>query len=84
MRDTAVTTRGFDILLHSILMGTPTSRSSASKKERGVKVGLDRFEKILRLGRRRTGATMEELKTELEVSQASVKRDITFLRNRMC
>jgi predicted DNA-binding transcriptional regulator YafY len=64
-------------------MGTTTRPSSPSKKERGVKVGLDRFEKILRLARRRTGATMEELKTELEVSQASVKRDITFLRNRM-
>lgn len=64
-------------------MGIPTRRSPASTKERGVKVGLDRFEKILRLGRRRTGATMAELKTELEVSQASVKRDITFLRNRM-
>lgn len=44
---------------------------------------MDRFEKILRLARRRTGATMEDLKRELEVSQASVKRDIVFLRNRM-
>lgn len=56
---------------------------SVQRKERGVKVGLDRFEKILRLARRRVGATMEELKRELEVSQASVKRDIEFLRSRM-
>lgn len=55
----------------------------AQKKERAAKVGLDRFEKILRLARRRTGATMEELKKELEVSKASVTRDIEFLRNRM-
>ncbi len=61
----------------------PARRSSAPKKERGVKVGLDRFEKILRLARRRNGATMEDLKHELEVSLASVKRDIEFLRNRM-
>lgn len=60
-----------------------TRRPAAAKKERGVKIGLDRFEKILRLARRRTGATMEELKSELEISQASVKRDIGFLRNRM-
>lgn len=46
-------------------------------------MGLDRFEKILRLARRRSGATMEELKRELEISQASVKRDIDFLRSRM-
>lgn len=62
---------------------TPARRGSALKKERGVKVGLDRFEKILRLARRRTGATMDDLKHELEVSLASVKRDIEFLRNRM-
>lgn len=62
---------------------TPARRSSAPKKERGVEVGLDRFEKILRLARRRNGATMEDLKHELEVSLASVKRDIEFLGNRM-
>lgn len=61
----------------------PAKRGASQAKERGVKVGLDRFEKILRLARRRTGVTMEELKRELEVSQASVKRDILFLRNRM-
>lgn len=61
----------------------PAKRSTTPKKERGVKVGLDRFEKILRLARRRGGATMEELKAELEVSVASVKRDIEFLRSRM-
>lgn len=60
-----------------------TNSHSAPKKERGVKVGLDRFEKLLRLARRRSGATMEELKRELEISQASVKRDIDFLRTRM-
>lgn len=65
------------------LAKAPAKRSATQKKERGVKVGLDRFEKILRLARRRSGATMEELKRELEVSQASVKRDIDFLRSRM-
>jgi len=59
------------------------AKVGAQKKERGVKVGIDRFEKLLRLARRRSGATMEELKRELEVSQASVKRDIDFLRTRM-
>lgn len=58
-------------------------RISPVIKERGVKVGLDRFEKILRLARRRAGVSMDELKSELEVSQASVKRDIRFLRDRM-
>lgn len=61
----------------------PKPKLPAQKKERAAKVGLDRFEKILRLARRRTGATMEELKKELEVSKASVTRDIEFLRNRM-
>ncbi len=60
-----------------------SSTAIGAKKERGVKVGIDRFEKILRMARRRSGATMEELKRELEVSRASVTRDIDFLRNRM-
>jgi predicted DNA-binding transcriptional regulator YafY len=61
----------------------PARRAAGAKKERGVKVGLDRFKKIVRLGNRRTGVTMEELKRELDVSKASVTRDIEFLRNRM-
>lgn len=53
------------------------------KKSRTVKVGLDRLDKIVRLARRRSGVNMEDLKDELEVSLASVKRDIEFLRDRM-
>lgn len=64
-------------------MRAAARRTSPAAKERVVKVGLDRFEKILRLARRRAGVAMDELKSELEVSQASVKRDIRFLRDRM-
>lgn len=58
-------------------------RSMAAKKRRTVKVGLDRLDKIVRLARRRSGVTAGDLKRELEVSVASVKRDIEFLRDRM-
>lgn len=58
-------------------------RPAATKKERAVKVGIDRFDKIVRLAQRRTGTTMRELKAALEISGASVKRDIEFLRDRM-
>ena len=57
--------------------------SQSGKKTRTVKVGLDRLEKIVRLARRKAGVTMADLRHELEVSQASVKRDIDFLRDRM-
>lgn len=64
-------------------MSAAARRISHAIKEHGVKVGLDRFEKILRFARRRAGVTIGELKSEFEVSQASVKRDIRFLRDRM-
>lgn len=76
--------------MSAVLRGSASHAASAlkpklpaPKKERAAKVGLDRFEKILRLARRRHGATMEELKRDLEVSKASVTRDIEYLRSRM-
>lgn len=63
--------------------GAPVSSSTPTKKARTVKVGLDRLDKIVRLARRKSGVTMSDLKLELEVSLASVKRDIEFLRDRM-
>lgn len=68
---------------------TPAANARTGKvrqpkqQERAVKVGLDRFDKILRLARRRTGVTMRELQDTLEISRASVKRDLDFLRDRM-
>lgn len=63
--------------------GSAQKTRAQTAAKRAVKVGLDRFDKILRLARRRSGATMRELQDELEVSLASVKRDIEFLRDRM-
>lgn len=62
---------------------SPAHARARATKDRVVKVGLDRFIKILRLARRKTGATMSDLRRELEISLASVKRDIDFLRDRM-
>lgn len=59
-------------------------RPAARKKERSFKVGMLRCEKILRFARRRTGVTMDDLKTELEMSRASVNRDIELLRSMGC
>jgi predicted DNA-binding transcriptional regulator YafY len=47
------------------------------------KVSVERMTKIVRLIRKRGSASMSFLKGELEVSEASVKRDLEFLRDRM-
>ena len=47
------------------------------------KVSVERMTKIVRLIRKRGSVTMSFLKDELEVSEASVKRDLDFLRDRM-
>lgn len=47
------------------------------------KVSVERMTKIVRLIRKRGSVSMSFLKDELEVSQASVKRDLDFLRDRM-
>lgn len=47
------------------------------------KVSVERMTKIVRLIRKRGSASMSFLKDELEVSEASVKRDLEFLRDRM-
>lgn len=47
------------------------------------KVSIERISKIVRLIRRRGAVSMDTLKSELEVSQASVKRDLEFLRDRL-
>lgn len=67
----------------AIKAASPAKPVVRAKKTRTVKVGLDRLDKIVRLGRRKSGVTMGDLKQELEVSAASVKRDIEFLRDRM-
>lgn len=46
------------------------------------KVSVERMSKIVRLIRRRGAASMALLKQELEVSEASIKRDLEFLRDR--
>lgn len=47
------------------------------------KVSIERITKIVRLIRRRGAISMATLTDELEVSQASVKRDLEFLRDRL-
>lgn len=47
------------------------------------KVSVERITKIVRLIRKRGSASMTFLIDELEVSEASVKRDLEFLRDRM-
>jgi predicted DNA-binding transcriptional regulator YafY len=47
------------------------------------KVSVERMTRIVRLIRKRGSASMSFLKDELEVSEASVKRDLEFLRDRM-
>ncbi len=56
---------------------TPTARGRISK------VSIERFTKILRLARRKNGATMRDLEQELGVSQASIKRDLDYLKDRL-
>jgi predicted DNA-binding transcriptional regulator YafY len=47
------------------------------------KVSVERMTKIVRLIHKRGSVSMSFLKDELEVSEASVKRDLEFLRDRM-
>lgn len=47
------------------------------------KVSIERIAKIVRLIRKRRAAPMALLLDELEVSEASVKRDLAFLRDRL-
>lgn len=47
------------------------------------KVSIERITKITRLIRRHGSVSMAKLKAELEISQASVKRDLEFLRDRL-
>lgn len=47
------------------------------------KVSIERITKIVRSIRKRGAASMAFLIDELEVSQASVKRDLEFLRDRL-
>ncbi|MGE0673265.1 MAG: helix-turn-helix transcriptional regulator [Methylibium sp.] len=47
------------------------------------KVSIERITKIVRLIRKRKAAPMALLVSELEVSEASVKRDLVFLRDRL-
>lgn len=47
------------------------------------KISIERITKIVRLIRRMKSVSMAHLKEELEVSEASIKRDIEFLRERL-
>jgi predicted DNA-binding transcriptional regulator YafY len=57
--------------------------SQKEKKGRVTKISIERFSKLLRLIRQRQGASMRLIREELGVSEASVKRDIDFLRDRL-
>ncbi|CAE6934464.1 helix-turn-helix transcriptional regulator [Paraburkholderia domus] len=61
----------------------PTKAATAEKQSRVSKVSIERINKIVRLIRKRGSVSMPFLKKELEVSEASVKRDIDFLRDRL-
>lgn len=62
---------------------TATKAPKAETKGRAYKVSLGRFIKIMRLARRKNGVTMSTLEQELEVSEASVKRDFAFLKDQL-
>ncbi|MEC5387747.1 WYL domain-containing transcriptional regulator [Uliginosibacterium sp. H3] len=47
------------------------------------KVSIERITKIVRFMRKRKYVSMAFLKSELEVSEASIKRDLEFLRDRL-
>lgn len=47
------------------------------------KVSIERMTKIVRFIRKRNSVSMAFLKEQLEVSEASIKRDIEFLRDRL-
>jgi predicted HTH transcriptional regulator len=59
------------------------TRQPMAKKSQVSKVSIERIQKILRLIRRKGAASMQYLMDELEVSQASVKRDLDFLKDRL-
>lgn len=61
----------------------PLSQGPAPEKARVSKVSIERITKIVRFIRRRSSVSMSFLKNELEVSEASVKRDLDFLRCRL-
>ncbi|TAL98655.1 MAG: WYL domain-containing protein [Paraburkholderia sp.] len=61
----------------------PSQAVPAVKKSRVSKVSIERINKIVSLIRNRGAVSMPFLKKELEVSEASVKRDIDFLRDRL-
>lgn len=50
---------------------------------RARRENAERVHKILGIVRRKNGATMQELKDELEVSMSTLKRDIDILRDRL-
>lgn len=58
-------------------------RLAAPKKERVSKVSIERFVKIVRMARRKNGVTMSDLEQELGISQASIKRDLDYLKDRL-
>jgi len=62
---------------------TATKTPKRDAKERVSKVGIERFAKIVHLARRKSGVTMSTLQKELEVSEASIKRDFTYLKERL-
>jgi len=47
------------------------------------KIAIERITRLVRTIRRRGFVSMDQLIADLEVSEASVKRDITFLRDRL-
>ncbi|MGO4414406.1 helix-turn-helix transcriptional regulator [Cupriavidus sp. KB_39] len=64
--------------------GKQSQRASGSSepKRRAAKISIERFGKIIQLLRKRGPVPMATLTKELEISVASVKRDIEFLKNR--
>ena len=60
-----------------------TKRIAAPAKGRVSKVSIERFVKIVRMARRKNGVTMSDLEQELGISQASIKRDLDYLKDRL-
>jgi predicted DNA-binding transcriptional regulator YafY len=58
-------------------------RRRKPKEARTTKVSVERFARILQMIRHKGHATMQQFQDELEISRASVKRDIDFLRDRL-
>jgi predicted DNA-binding transcriptional regulator YafY len=61
---------------------TKTKAKAPIRKERATKISLERFNKIIRLLKKKGAVPMRELRSELSVSESSVKRDIEFLQSR--